>query len=62
MKDMLGVLIRKIVDLPLEMLGVICNLVENLLSKAGQEWFAELEKFLREQNKFLPRLAPGLPT
>ncbi len=50
MKDMLGVLIRKIVDLPLEMLGVICNLVEKLLSKAGQEWFAELEKFLRQEN------------
>ena len=49
-KDMLGALIRKIVDLPLEMLGVICDLVEKLSGEAGQKWFAELKKFLRKEN------------
>ncbi len=47
---MLGALIRKIVDLPLEMLGVICDLVEKLSGEAGQKWFAELKKFLRKEN------------
>ena len=50
MKDMLGVLIRKIVDLPLEMLGVLCNLTKKLSGEAGQEWLAELEIFLRKEN------------
>ncbi len=50
MKDMLGVLIRKIVDLPLEMLGVLCDLNEKLSGEAGQEWLAELKKFLRKEN------------
>lgn len=49
-KDMLGALIRKIVDLPVEMLGVICDLVEKLSGEAGQEWLVELKKFLRKEN------------
>jgi hypothetical protein len=50
MKDMLSVLIRKIVDLPLEMLGVLCDLSKELSGEAGQEWLAELENFLRKEN------------
>jgi hypothetical protein len=50
MKDMLSVLIRKIVNLPLEMLGVLCDLSDKLSGEAGQEWFAELEIFLRKEN------------
>lgn len=49
-KDMLGALIRKIVDLPLEMLKVIYDLVEKLSGEAGQEWLTELKKFLRKEN------------
>jgi hypothetical protein len=50
MKDMLSVLIRKIVDLPLEMLGVLCDLSKELSGEAGQEWLAELKNFLRKEN------------
>lgn len=49
-KDMLGTAVRKIVDLPLEMIGAICDLVEKLLGEAGQKWLAELKKFLRKEN------------
>lgn len=50
MKDMLGTLVRRIVNLPLEMLGTISDLVEKLSSEAGQQWLAELKKFLRKEN------------
>jgi hypothetical protein len=50
MKDMLGTLVRRIVNLPLEMLGTICDLIEKLSSEAGQQWLAELKKFLRKEN------------
>jgi hypothetical protein len=49
-KDMLGQVVRKIADLPLEMVRVIYDLVEKLAGEAGQEWFAELKKFLRKKN------------
>jgi hypothetical protein len=49
-KDMLGATIRKIVDLPQEMLGVICDLVEKLAGESGQEWLSELKRFLRKEN------------
>ncbi|PIT93875.1 hypothetical protein COU00_01985 [Candidatus Falkowbacteria bacterium CG10_big_fil_rev_8_21_14_0_10_43_11] len=48
-KDMLGTVVRKIVGIPLIMLGVICDLVEKLAGEAGQEWLAELKKFLRKE-------------
>lgn len=50
MKDMLGRLVRKVADLPLEMLGVLCDLAEKLSSDAGQQWLAELKSFLRKEN------------
>lgn len=49
MKDMLGVLVRRVVDLHIGMLGVICDLVEKLAGEAGREWLAELKKFLRKE-------------
>lgn len=49
-KDMLGAVVRRIVELPLEMLGVICDLVEKLSGETGQQWLAELKKFLRKEN------------
>lgn len=45
-KDMLGQVIRKIMDLPEEWLGVVFDLLEKLLGEAGWEWLAELKKFL----------------
>ena len=50
MKDMLGTLVRRIVTLPLEMLGTISDLIEKLSSEAGQQWLAELKRFLRKEN------------
>ncbi|MDR3559229.1 MAG: hypothetical protein P4L62_01740 [Candidatus Pacebacteria bacterium] len=50
MKDMLGTLVRKIVDLPLDVIRVLCDLVEKLSGEAGQQWLAELKNFLRKEN------------
>ncbi len=47
-KDVLG-LIRRIVDFPLEMLGVLCDLTEKLASEVSHEWLVELKKFLRKE-------------
>lgn len=49
-KDMLGQVVRKIADLPLEMIRVIYDLVDKLAGEAGQEWLAELKKFLCKEN------------
>jgi len=48
-KDMLGTLVKKIVDLPSETLGVVCDLAEKLASEVGWEWLTELKKFLRKE-------------
>jgi len=48
-RDVLGTVVRKIVDLPEAMLRVICDLVEKLAGEASQEWLAELKKFLRKE-------------
>jgi hypothetical protein len=53
MKDMLGAVVRKIADLPLEMLGTICDLAEKMAGEAGQEWLAELKKFLRKEKSWV---------
>ena len=50
MKDMLGTLVRRVVNLPTEMLGTICDLIEKLSSEAGQEWLIELKKFVCKEN------------
>lgn len=49
-KDMLGALIRKIVDLPLDTIRVLCDLVEKLSGEASQQWLTELKSFLRKEN------------
>ena len=49
-KDMLGEVVRKIVDLSLETLKVIYDLAEKLSGEAGQEWLVQLKKFLRKEN------------
>lgn len=45
-KDMLGQVIRKIMDLPEEWLGVVFDLLEKLIGESGREWLDELKKFL----------------
>ena len=51
-KDMLGEVMRKLVELPVEMLGIIFDLSEKLLSETGREWFAESKKFLRKEQSW----------
>lgn len=43
-KDMLGVAVRKLVTLPVEILGIVCDLLEKL---SDPEWVVALKKFLR---------------
>ena len=54
-KDMLGTLIRRIVDLPIEVLRVLDDLVGKLLNENGQQWLSELKKFLRKEECWIPR-------
>jgi len=49
MNEMLGRLIRLIVKVPSEWLGVVCDLAEKLASIRGGEWYAELKKFVLRQ-------------
>jgi hypothetical protein len=51
-KDMLGAVVRKIVELPAEMLGAILDFFGKLSSEAGQEWFTEFKKFLRKEQSW----------
>ncbi|HTX87312.1 MAG TPA: hypothetical protein VMC41_04600 [Candidatus Nanoarchaeia archaeon] len=51
-KDMLGAVIRKILDLPAGMLGTISDLLDKLLGESGQEWLKELRKFLRKESSW----------
>ena len=48
-KDMLGLVVKKLVELSLNILGIIYDLLEKLTGEAGQEWLAELKKFLRKE-------------
>lgn len=49
-RDMLGALVRKIVDLSLDATRVLYDLVEKLSGEARQQWLAELKNFLRKEN------------
>lgn len=46
-KDMLGTAVRKLVTLPDQVPGIVCDLLEKL---ADQEWVDALKKFLRKEN------------
>ena len=46
-KDMLGIAVRKLVTLPIQILGIVCDLLEKL---SDPEWVEALRKFLRKQN------------
>lgn len=47
--SVLGRLVTMIVKVPEEWLGLLCDLVEKLISKAGNEWHVELAHFLRRE-------------
>lgn len=49
MKDMLSSLVRQLVDLPDDMLGVLCDLTKKLGGSAGTKWYTELKLFLRKE-------------
>ncbi len=50
MSDMLGSIVKNVVQLPVAMLTVLYDLIEKLSGEAGQEWLAELKKFLHKEN------------
>lgn len=52
-KDILGEVVRKIVDLPVKKLGVICDLVEKMAGAEREIWFVELKKLLRKEKCWL---------
>jgi hypothetical protein len=54
---MLGRLIRLVVTIPSEMLGVLCDLLEKLASSRGGEWFERLKLFLRNELSQLKQAA-----
>lgn len=48
-KDILGKVVRKIVELPVEKLRVIFDIMEKMLGSNGDNWFVEFKKFLRRE-------------
>ena len=49
-KDMLGAVVRKLVEIPSEMLGAIYDFLEKLLGSESQEWLAEFKSFSARRN------------
>ncbi len=52
-KDMLGNIVRGLVTIPIEKLGLLADLLEKLASKRGEEWFYALGHFLRKEDPWL---------
>jgi hypothetical protein len=51
--DMLGNIIRKLVEIPISHLGVIFDLFEKLTGKESKSWTEALKKFLRGENPWI---------
>ncbi len=51
--EMLGRIVKKLVELPAEKLGLLYDLLEKLTSSSSQQWWHELAKFLRRENPFV---------
>jgi hypothetical protein len=47
--DILGKAVKKVVELPVQMLRPVCDLLEKMLGKEGWLWYDELKKFLRKE-------------
>lgn len=52
MEDMLGQVVRKLVQLPLAILGTLFDLLCKLESPKGTMWLRRLKRFLRGENPF----------
>jgi len=52
-EDMLGKVVRKLVDFPEEVLVVIFELIKRLLGENCLEWFMELKRFMRKEKCWL---------
>ena len=52
-KDMLGKVVRKLVDLPDQMLVVIFELIKRLCGEDCLAWFMELKRFIRKEKCWL---------
>lgn len=55
--DMLGKIMRTIVTIPSEWLGVLVDLLEKLAGSEGAKWLVALKLFLRKENPW-----PTFPT
>lgn len=53
MQDMLGQIVRKLVEFPVEKLGMLYDLLEKLAGPLGQQWWQDLAKFLRREPLFV---------
>ncbi len=53
MKDMLGISVRKLVTLPIEVIGLVCDLLEKL---TDPEWVAATKRFLRKEKEIWPEI------
>lgn len=60
--DVLGPVVRKLIELPLNMLGVLYDLLEKLSGPHGEEWFEKLKKFLRGELVIKPHFFPAWKT
>lgn len=47
--DMLGNVVRKLVEIPTDMFGAIYDFLEKLSGDDGREWFTEFKNFLRKK-------------
>lgn len=50
LSDMLGTLVRKIVDSSSEVLRILCDLADKLSGKDDEKWLRALKRFLRKEN------------
>lgn len=46
-QDMLGLVVRKLVNMPLEVLGIVCDFLDKL---SNPEWVEATKRFLRKEN------------
>src|SRR5688572_13622542 len=49
MNETLGRVIRLLVTVPSEWLGLVCDVIEKLASDRGSEWYEELKKFAHRE-------------
>jgi len=57
-KDMLGIVVRKLVTLPSETLGLVCDLLDKL---ADPTWVSATKRFLRKENPWPAGIVQAVP-